>query len=199
MRTTSVLLSLAAATILFTGCGSEKPARTAVAQATESVEKIRPDASQYAPQELAVVDATLARMQQDLANEKYSDVVKTVPQLNTEFATAVETANSTKTLTAAAQNEWQELNTEVPKTVEELDARVETLSAGALPKDITKETLASAKTELEGVKTTWAEATAAATAGDLFAATDKGRSVQMKTEKLKEQLGLVASTSVASL
>jgi hypothetical protein len=49
------------------------------------------------------------------------------------------------------------------------------------------------------VKTTWAEATAAASAGDLFAATDKGRSVQMKAEKLKEQLGLNASASLASL
>jgi hypothetical protein len=105
MRTTSVLLSLAAATILFTGCGSEKPARTAIAQATESVEKIRPDASQYAPQELAVVEATLAHMKQDLANEKYAEVVKAVPQLNTEFATAVETANSTKTLTAEGHHE----------------------------------------------------------------------------------------------
>jgi hypothetical protein len=197
MRTTSVLLSLAVASVLFTGCGSEKPARTAVAQATESVEKIRPDASQYAPQELAVVDATLAHMKQDLANEKYSEVVKTVPQLNTEFATAVETANSTKTLTAAAQNEWQELNNEVPKTVEELDARVQTLSAGPLPKEVTKENFAAAKTDLEALKSTWNEATAAATAGDLFAATDKGRSAQMKGEKLKDQLGLGAS--VASL
>jgi hypothetical protein len=197
MRISSAFLPLAAAAILITGCGDKDPANKAVAQATESVEKLRPEATQFAPKELAVVDATLNRMKENLAKEKYSDVIKEVPQLNTQYATAVETTSSTKTLSAAAQNEWQELNTEVPKTVQELELRVETLSKGVLPKEITKETLAAAKEELNGMKATWAEATAAASAGDTFAATDKGRSVQSKGEKLKDQLGL--SASVASL
>ena len=164
MRTFTAFLPLAAAAILITGCGDKGPATEAVASATESVEKVRVDAAQYAPKELAATDATLARMKQNLAKEEYKAVLKDIPEINANYKIAVETTESNKTLIAAAQNEWQELNAEVPKTVEELDARVATLSQGKLPKEVTKETLASAKTELEGMKATWAEATAAATA-----------------------------------
>lgn len=197
MRKFSAFLPLAAAAFLITGCGDKGPATNAVALATESVEKVRVDAAQYAPKELAATDATLARMKENLAKEQYKAVLKDIPEINANYKVAVETTESNKTLIAAAQNEWQELNTEVPKTVEELDARVATLSEGKLPKEVTKETLASAKTELEGMKATWAEATAAATAGDTLAATDKGRTVQVRGEKLKEQLAI--NTSVASI
>ncbi|MEO8061938.1 MAG: hypothetical protein ABI821_04230 [Pseudomonadota bacterium] len=197
MRISAAFLPLAAAAILITGCGDKDPATNAVTMATNSVEKVRADATQYAPKELAATDATLARMKENLAKENYKAVMKDIPQINADYKTVIETSESNKTLMAAAQNEWQELNTEVPKTVEELDARVKTLSAGKLPKEVTKAALASAKTDLEGMKATWAEATAAATAGDTLAATDKGRNAQMKGEKLKEQLAV--NSSVASI
>jgi hypothetical protein len=74
--------------------------------------------------------------------------------------------------------------------VEAIQVRVDALSGSKLPKEITKETFETAKTELETMKATWAEATAAATAGDTQVAADKGRTVQAKGEELKNQLGL---------
>jgi hypothetical protein len=47
------------------------------------------------------------------------------------------------------------------------------------------------------MKATWAEATAAATAGNTMEAADKGRTVQAKGEELKTQLGL--NPAVASV
>jgi hypothetical protein len=67
---------------------------------------------------------------------------------------------------------------------------VDSLKPAALPKDVTKEELATAKTELETVKSTWAEAIAAASAGNTTEATDKGRIVQAKVEELKNSLGM---------
>jgi hypothetical protein len=197
MRKFTAFLPLAAVAILISGCGNKEPATNAVTQATGAVDKVRADATQYAPKELAVADATLARMKQNLAKEEYKAVIDDVPKINAEYKTVVETSESMKTLSAAAQNEWQELNTEVPQTVQALESRVDTLSKNSLPKEITKETFAAAKTDLEAMKATWAEATAAASAGDTFAATDKGRSAQMKGEKLKEQLGV--DSTVAAL
>jgi hypothetical protein len=195
MRISTAFLPLAAAAILITGCGNKEPATNAVTMATNAVENVRADATRFAPKELAVADATLARMKENLAKEQYKAVMADIPNINAEYKTVQETTESMKTLSAAAHNEWQELNTEVPKTVQELEMRVETLSAGKLPKEVTKETLASAKTELEGMKATWAEATDAASKGDTFAATDKGRSVQMKAEKLKDDLKIDASVA----
>ena len=89
----------------------------------------------------------------------------------------------------------------MPKSIEAIQARVDSLKPAALPKDVTKEELETAKTELETMKATWAEATAAASAGNPAEATDKGRIVQAKAEELKNTLGMneqLASTTPPS-
>jgi len=198
MRMSHAFLPLVAATLFIVGCGNKEPATSAVAQADAAMERDRAEGTQFAPAETKVADATLAQMKADLAKEDYKAVLAAIPKINADVKAMQEAAISLKTLTAAAQNEWQTLNQEVPKTVQEIETRVETLSGGKLPKEITKETLAAAKTELEGVKATWAEATAAASAGDALKATDKGRTVQVRAEKLKDQLGL-SDAALASI
>jgi hypothetical protein len=59
-----------------------------------------------------------------------------------------------------------------------------------LPKDVTQEERATAKTDLETMKATWAEATAAASAGNTVEAANKGRTVQAKANELKSTLGM---------
>ena len=107
-------------------------------------------------------------------------------------STAINEAIAAKQVAAvAAEQEWSTLNEAVPKDVEAVQARVDELAGGAkLPKDVTKEVVATAKTELETVKATWAAAEADASAGNLVEATEKGRTVQAKVEELKTQLGV---------
>ena len=113
-----------------------------------------------------------------------------MPQFNNQVKTLQGAVVTHQTLAAASQAEWESLNAEVPKTVEALQVRVDSLTGARLPKEITKQTFDTAKTELEALKATWAEATAAATAGNTQEAADKGRTVQAKGEELKNQLGM---------
>jgi hypothetical protein len=189
MRIAQLFLPLAAA-LIFSACGNKEPATNAVAQAEAALSGIRDEASKHASTELQAAEATLAKMKDDLANEDYRAVVQGVPPFNAQIKTLQETMVTNQTLAAAAQNEWDTLNAEVPKTVEAIQVRVDALSGSKLPKEITKETFETAKTELETMKATWAEATAAAGAGDTQLAADKGRTVQAKGEELKNQLGL---------
>jgi hypothetical protein len=189
MRIAQLFLPLAAALII-SACGNKEPATNAVAQAEAALSGIRDEASKHASTELQAAEATLAKMKDDLANEDYRAVVQGVPPFNAQIKTLQETMVTNQTLAAAAQNEWDTLNAEVPKTVEAIQVRVDALSGSKLPKEITKETFETAKTELETMKATWAEATAAAGAGDTQLAADKGRTVQAKGEELKNQLGL---------
>jgi hypothetical protein len=189
MRISQLFLPLAAALII-TACGNKEPATNAVTQAEAALSGIRDDAAKHAPEELKAAEATLAKMKADLAEEDYREVVAGVPPFNAQIKTLQETLVTNQTLAAAAQNEWDALNAEVPKTVEAIQVRVDALTGSKLPKEITKETFETAKTELEAMKATWAEATAAATAGDTMAAADKGRTAQAKGEELKNQLGL---------
>ncbi len=129
-------------------------------------------------------------MKDNLAKEDYSAVVAAVPKINADIKTLQGAVVQKQTLAAAAQNEWDALNDEVPKGIEAIQVRVDSLKGAKLPKEISKENYEAAKTDLESIKTTWTEATAAATAGNTQDAADKGRTVQAKVTEIKSELGM---------
>jgi predicted nucleic acid-binding Zn-ribbon protein len=183
-------MALAATSLLLTGCGDKEPATNAVTQAENAITPLRDDSTKYAPEELKAADGTLAGMKDNLAKEDYKAVVAAVPKINTDIKTLQGAVVQKQTLAAAAQNEWDALNTDVPKAIEAIQVRVDALKGQKLPKEITKENYEAAKTDLESMKTTWTEATAAATAGNTQEAADKGRTVQSKVEEIKGELGM---------
>jgi hypothetical protein len=189
MKFYQAVLPIAAA-MMIAGCGSRSTAQNVVGQADGAVSKIREEAAVIAPAELKAAEGTLAHMKANFDNRDYKVVVADVPRFNEQMKTLEDAMASKQTAAAAAQTEWTTLNQEVPKAVEAVQARVDSLKPNALPKDVTKEEFDTAKTELEAAKATWAEATAAATAGNPVEATDKARIVQAKVEELKNTLGM---------
>lgn len=189
MKFYQALLPLAAA-MMIAGCGNRSTAQNVVGQAENALNEVRGDASVAAPNELKAADATLAHMKQNFDQHEYKVVIADVPQFNNQMS-AVKTAIETKQNgDLAATQEWTTLNTEVPKAVEEIQAKVDSLKPNALPKDVTQEELETAKTDLEAIKVTWTEATTAANNGDLVAAAEKGRTVQAKAQEIKSSLGM---------
>jgi len=189
MKFYQALLPLAAA-MLIAGCGNRGTAESVIGQADGALTTAKEEASIIAPEELKAAEDTLAHMKQSFDAREYKVVVAEVPKFNDQMRALKEAVANKQTAEAAAAVEWSTLNEEVPKAVEAIQARVNSLKPAALPKDVTKEELATAKTELETVKTTWAEATAAASAGHTAEATEKGRVVQAKVEELKNTLGM---------
>ena len=205
MRIQHALLPLAAAMIL-AGCGKADTSKSVVGQAEGAVTTVRDSAQAYAPEELKSAEAKLAQMKQDHEQKNYSAVVAAVPDMNAQIVAINEAVAAKQVAAVAAEQEWTTLNEAVPKDVEVIQARVDELANGAkLPKDVTQETVATVKTELETVKATWAAAEADASAGKLAEAAEKGRTVQAKVEELKTQLGVteaapaLASTAPASI
>src|SRR3954469_3151602 len=188
MKIHQAVLPLLAATAIISGCESRGSAQVIIGQADASVEKVRPDASVSAPEQLKTVDATLAHMKQNFNEREYKAVKQELPQLNAQFKTLVEAVSAKQSENAAIIQEWSTLNNEVPKTVEEVQARVDSLKPDALPKGVTPDELATAKKELEAAKVTWDEATKAANQGNPGEARDKARLVQSKMEELKDSL-----------
>ena len=196
MKLYQALLPLAAAMAL-AGCQGRGTAEGVIGQAEGVISQVKDQAAVSAPNELKQAEATLAHMKQNYADREYQAVIDEVPQFNAQ----IDAMKTTATANNAAAAEWNSLNTEVPKAIEEIQARVDSIKPTALPKDVTQEELETAKTELETMKSTWAEATAAATAGKAMEATDKARVVQAKAEELKNSLGMneqLASATPAS-
>ena len=192
MKLTNVLMALTASAMLMTGCMSQKdPAANAVTQAEAAVAELRVDGAKFAPDELKTTEATLAKMKANLAKQDYKDVVADVPQFNKEVATLKETLVGRQTQMIAATREWESLNAEVPKAVEEIQVRVDSLaSSPKLPKEVDKHEFEAAKASLETMKTDWAAATAAFSEGNATEAADKARSVQGKVDEVKDQIAM---------
>ena len=91
---------------------------------------------------------------------------------------------------AAAKTEWENLNTEVPKMIENIQTRVDEQSKKKIRFKVSKEELESAKSGLEWMKTEWAEATAALNSGKQITAAEKARAVKAKGEEVQKTLGM---------
>jgi predicted nucleic acid-binding Zn-ribbon protein len=199
MRISHVLVPMVAAGLMLTGCGSKQPAANAVTQAENAISPLRDDAVRFAPDELKAADATLAQMKAELADGDYKDVIADVPKFNTQIKTLQESVVSRRSVAAAAQNEWDALNAQVPKAVEAIQVRVNALAGSRLPKEVTKENYEAAKTDLAAIKATWAEASAAAVAGHTIEAADKGRTVAAKADEIKNELGMNPAVAAATM
>ncbi len=189
MKVYQTLLPLAAA-MMIAGCGSRGTAQNVVGQADGMVSKVKEEAALTAPMELKAAETTLAHMKQNFDDRNYKVVTDDVAQFNTQMDALKAAMAEKQVAEASASQEWSTLNAEVPKSVEAIQARVDSLKPEALPKNVTKEELEAAKTELESLKSTWAEATEAASASKTVEAVDKGHIVQAKAEELKNSLGM---------
>lgn len=192
MQLLKSLVALAATTVLFTGCArDEEPARQALAQAEASLSEVRVDAAKFAPEELQSAEARLTKVKQDLAKEEYKDVLGGATQLTKEAAMLKEVVVSKQTQAVAATHEWEALSEEVPKMVQAIESRVDTLSGSKkLPQDVNKEAFEAAKATLASMKSLWAEASAAFDSGNAIVAADKARMAQAKGEEAIDQLGM---------
>ena len=125
-----------------------------MASAEASLAEVRVDAAKFAPEELQIAEARLAKARENLAKEEYKDVLGDATQLTKETATLKEVVVSKQTQAVAATHEWEALSEEVPKMVKAIEFRVDTLSGAKLPPEVNKETFEAAKVALESMKST---------------------------------------------
>jgi membrane-bound lytic murein transglycosylase B len=111
---------------------------------------------------------------------------------------AQDAASKAKDLAAAAAakkeewtNSWAGLSASMPKSLDQVKAKLDSYSHGAqLPKGLDKAKLADAKTQYDQLKQTWADASSAATQGNLADAMKKVAGAKDLLAKLMQVLGI---------
>ncbi len=171
MRIHGTIVTLTAAVLLLAACANQQaPAEQAVAKIDSSLGEIRADAEKYAADQLKTVDASVARLKENLAKKDYEAVImgsRSVASDVTSLKDAVaELKTDAEATLAAAQSEWTNLSAEVPPLVEKLQARVDALAkTRKYPEGMNKAGFDTAKTSFESLKTEWTEAAAEFTSG----------------------------------
>jgi hypothetical protein len=193
MHISKLLLALTAATLLAAGCAKQKgPATDSLKAVETSLEDVRADAAKYAPDGLKGVESQLARLKASLDQKEYDNVLAGTPQLQKAVASLRDAVAAGKAEAAAkltaAKSEWENLNAEVPKMVEAIQARIAELDKRKIRLKVSKEEVETAKSGLEWMKSEWAEATAASSSGKSIEAAEKARAVKAKGEELAKTL-----------
>ncbi|HEV2286393.1 MAG TPA: hypothetical protein VGR80_10140 [Steroidobacteraceae bacterium] len=195
MKKQSIWLLAALTAVLIIGCNTQKgPAEQALANAQAGLDAARDSAMKYVPEQLGGVDAQLSDIKGKFQQGDYAGVVKDAPALMTAISNLKDAAAAKKTeaeaALAKAKDDWGPASAGVQKMVDELDKRVQTLSKGKLPKGVTKDALAAAKSGLDSLKSSWAEASNASASGDYTTAMAKAQAVKDKATELMKSLGM---------
>ena len=187
-----------AAALFAFGCANQKgPAEQAVATLESAVAAIKEEAAKFAPDDLQSVESSISSLKEKIAKGDYKSVLAEAPGVTTAIdnlkqAVAAGKAEAEAAI-AAATAEWSSLSADVPKMVEAIQSRVDILGKSSrLPKNVSKEAFDAAKSGLESMKATWAEATAAFASGDAVSAVSKANSVKQTGTDVLQKLGMTA-------
>jgi predicted small secreted protein len=196
MKKSSVWLLAALSAVLLFGCNTQKgPAQQAVASAQAALDAVRDEAQKYAPEQLGGVEAKLSDMKGSFEKGDYAGVLAAAPAVTAAIASMKDAVAAKKEEAAAAlakaKDDWGPASAAVPKMVDEIAKRVEALSkTKKLPKGVSKEAVAAAKTGLDTLKSTWADATNASSSGDYTTAMAKAQAVKDKAAEIMKSLGM---------
>lgn len=194
MKVTKMLLALAAATVLATGCAKQRePAHDALEKIEKSLADVKNDAAKYAPDGLKGVEAQYERLKASFDAKEYENVLAGTPALEKAVGSLQDAVTSGKAQAraafAAAKTEWEGLSAEVPKQVESIQARIDELSKSKrLPWGIKKDEFEGSKSAFESMKTQWQEASAEYKKGDAVEASAKAKTAKGMGNQIYDQL-----------
>jgi hypothetical protein len=176
--------------LLAAGCGNaQKDATNAAVEAAQSaLNAAQTEAAKYVPDQLHAAQATLQSAKDALAKGDYQGALSAAKD-------AAGKARDLATAAAAKKDEWTktwaELNQSLPKSMNLVKNKLEAYAHGArMPTGMDKEKLAEARAQYEQLKQTWADASAAATQGNLGDALKKASAIKEPLAKLMEVLAI---------
>jgi hypothetical protein len=193
------LLTAVAAAVVLAGCANQKtPAQQAIAAAQTSLDAVRDEAQKYVPDQLQSVDDQLKSLKDSFAKGDYKSVLTGAPSLSSAVSALKDAAEAKKAdaeaALAKAKDAWGGMSADVPKMVEAIEAKVNAITKShRLPKGVTKGAVASAKSGLDGLKSSWSEAANAAAAGDFTTAVSKAQAVKDQASATMKSLGMATS------
>ena len=196
MKKSYLWLLAVIAALFVAGCNMQKgPAEQAVAGAEAALDAARDAAQKYDPEDLGSVEAQLGQMKDSFQKGDYAGVLAAAPAITTAIAGLKDKANQKKAdaeaALAKAKDDWGPASAAVPKLVDDLGKKIDSLSkVKKLPKGVTKDNVAAAKTGLDSLKSMWNDASNAATSGDFTTAMAKANAVKSKAADIFKSIGL---------
>lgn len=174
--------------LLVPGCGNaEKEAiDAAITAAQGAINVAQGEAAKYVPDQLQAAQSAIQTAKDALAK---GDTKAALAAAQDAASKARDLAASTAAKKDEWTRSWADISSSIPKSLNQVKGKLEAYSHGArMPVDMDKDKFADAKTQYERLKQAWADASAAATQGNMGDALKKASSLEDALAKLTEML-----------
>lgn len=187
-------LALVSLALIAAAC-NKGPAKASLEAADQALAAATPEIQMYAPAELASLTSALQAARSELERGNYTEALKAGQALPAQIQAALAAAAVQKSQLTAA---WNDLSGSLPGKIQAIAGKLSGLAeAKTLPRGMTRETLASAQTDLASATQAFSEATATFQGGDIPRALKTARDVKAKVDALAGMLGLAAPAPAA--
>jgi hypothetical protein len=175
--------------LVLAGCGTAQRDATdaAIDAAQSAVNAAKTEAEKYAPEQLRAAQNTLQNARDALAKGDYKAALNA----------AQDAANKAKDMvtSSAAQRDawnkqWTDLSSSMPRSLDQIKAKLNAYSHGHLPAGMDDAKLGDAKAAYEQLKQKWDDASSSATQGNIRDAMNKATDAKELLAKLKDMLGI---------
>jgi len=198
MKRNILLIVAALFTFVFLmACSSQKePAQLAVRAAEQAVNATKGEAVKFVPEQMASLETALASVKDKMAKKEYEAALAEAQAIPGKAKDVLAAATAKKD---ELTRKWTDLSQKLPQMVEAIQAKVDALSQlkpKKLPKDMTVEKLAEAKTALEAIKADFAKAQETFKTGNMADAIAVATPIKDKAVKAMEALGIAPPPEV---
>ncbi len=189
MRKWFSVIALVMVALFFVACSRDKgPAEAAIKAAEEALNASKAEASKYVPDQVKSVEDALKAAKDQFAKGEYTGALNAAKDLP---AKAKDLGSAAAAKKAELTKSWEELSGSVPKMIEAIKTKVDTLEKSKkLPKGMDKGKVEGAKAGLAEVTQGWTDADNAAKAGNLTEAMAKGKTVKDKATEIMSTLAI---------
>ena len=195
-RILSVTLAVLVAVALGACSSAKAPAEQALKAAEEALNASKAEAMKYVPDQVKGVEDALKAAKDTFAKGDYAGATTAATAV---AAKAKDLASAAAAKKAELSKGWEELSAGVPKTIADIQSRVDALSKSKkLPKGMDKATLESAKSGLAEIGKSWDEASKSYKEGNLADALAKGKGIKEKAAGIMSSLGMSAPAAAGT-
>ena len=181
----SLVLSFAAASC---SDGGRAVAEAALEAAEGTLATVRIEAVRYVPDQVKAVEGSMAAVRDEFAQGDYTQVLTDTKALTSKISAIGAAAAAKK---AELTTAWQTVSSGMPQVIQSIQSRVEWVSKQRrLPRDLSREAFDAARSGLEFINRTWAEATDAFKAGNLAEAMAKATTAKTRAAEVMTALNM---------
>ncbi|MGB2626776.1 MAG: hypothetical protein WAK20_08290 [Candidatus Acidiferrum sp.] len=189
-RNANLLVCTLGIALLLGGCGSAQREATeaAVNAAQTAINAATSTAQKYVPDQTKAAQDALQSAKDSLAKGDYSAALASAKEAAQKAKDALSLASAKKEEWA---NTWNSLNQSLPKTMSEVQAKLDAYKKGGkLPKGVDQAQMDAARAQYDQLNQKWTDALAAYKIGDISDAMNKVSGLKEGLAKLKELLGI---------